>query len=222
MIFRHKSIEHVGLYAKATDKYVLAGLISSSHFYSLLSKICSKTVKIDVFGSPAITFFCAMNSHGVILPYFTENYVVERIKAELDNKINIVLYDGQFTALGNLISVNDKICLASRIFDKANLKLIADSLNVEVVQIDLGNFVTPGSLILLTNKGFCLSPLIKDKYDEVKELTGLSGEIVTCNTGSPYLHIGVIANSTGAIVGHNTTGFEMGRIEMALDLVDQK
>ncbi|MEM3373219.1 MAG: translation initiation factor IF-6 [Candidatus Anstonellales archaeon] len=220
MIFRHKSIEHIGLYAKASDEFVIAGNLNSTHFYSMLNKLSDKIVKIDIFGSPAITFFIACNKNGIVLPFFTEKYVLSTLKQELG--LNIMIYEGKNTALGNVLSVNDKMCICSKYMEKKDLKRIEDTLGVETIQVDLGNYVTPGSLILLTNKGFCLSPLIKDKYDEIKSLLNISGEVVTCNTGSPFLHIGIIANSKAALVGFKTTGFEMGRIQMALDLVEQK
>ena len=40
--------------------------------------------------------------------------------------------------------------------------------------------------------------------------------IGTVNHGSPVIGSGLIANSKGAIIGNQTTGIEMGRIEEAL------
>jgi translation initiation factor 6 len=40
--------------------------------------------------------------------------------------------------------------------------------------------------------------------------------IGTVNHGDPMIGTGLVANSKGAIIGRNTTGIEMGRIEEAL------
>ena len=45
-------------------------------------------------------------------------------------------------------------------------------------------------------------------------------DIGTVNLGSPYIAIGLVANSNGALVGSETTGPEIVKISHALNIVE--
>ncbi len=216
IILRHKRLEHVGLYAKACDAYAVAGEIDSPHLYNSIKQFADKIVKIDVLGSPAVTFFTAFNSNGIIFPFFVEKRVIQLFRKQ---GLSVSVYKGNLTALGNLVAANDRKAICSTLLSKSDIIAISDCLGVECLQLDLGQYLTPGSLIVVTNKGLCISPFLREKKEEIEEFFGISGEITTVNMGSGYLHIGMVANSKGALVGTKTTGFEMGRIENALDLI---
>lgn len=216
MILKHKSMHYVGMYAKACDACVIAGHVESSSFYNQLSSFSKKLVRIDITGSPAITFFTVLNSKSVILPFFTGDEVVSRLKSE---GLEVNLYKGKNLALGNLVAANDKGAVCSYLLEKQEVKQIGEWLGVEAVQLDIMPYSTPGSFIVPTNKGVCVSPVIRHKLSEIEEILKTKGEIVTCSMGSAFLHIGIVANSYGALVGSGSSGFEMGQVESALGLV---
>ena len=71
-----------------------------------------------------------------------------------------------------------------------------------------------------TNKGIIAHPGINE--DEVKileDVLKVEVDVGTANFGVPYLNSCMVANSNGVIVGKNSSGTELIRIEQALDLI---
>nr|MEB3860148.1 translation initiation factor IF-6 [Desulfurococcales archaeon] len=76
---------------------------------------------------------------------------------------------------------------------------------------------TIGSIIVVTNRGCIVHPDAGE--DEIKFLSQVFGVPVlpgTANFGISFVRMGIVANSKGAIVGEETRGPEIVRIQMAL------
>jgi len=81
----------------------------------------------------------------------------------------------------------------------------------------LGGHKVVGSCIVLNSKGCLVNIDIEEKeIKEVEKLLGLSAGISSVNRGNPYVRSGIICNSNGYILGGETTGAEVLRIETAL------
>ncbi len=77
-----------------------------------------------------------------------------------------------------------------------------------------------GSMCIATNKGFLLNMHAKkEDFEFVKEHLKVDGDIGTVNFGSPFVKSGIIANSKGVLVGDQTTGPEISRIDEALGFI---
>ena len=215
IILKHKRIDNIGLFAKACDDLVIVGNIQSESFYRQVSELAPEVIRVDIMGSPAIVFSVVLNSNGIVVPSFMSNSQIDLLKKTGKN----VHVCSSGSAVGNLIAVNDKGGIASKRLPKKELYAMGDALGIELVDFDLGKYTTPGSLAVATNKGVCVSPSIKNMHADFEEILKVNGDIVTCNMGSPYLHIGIIANSKGAYVGHSTSGFELGQIESSLGFI---
>jgi translation initiation factor 6 len=73
---------------------------------------------------------------------------------------------------------------------------------------------------ITTNKGVLCHPKITPKERTLLEsVFDVPVSIGTVCHGMPYVGVGVVANSNGALTGTYTTGIELGRIEEALDLI---
>jgi len=94
---------------------------------------------------------------------------------------------------------------------------IGEFLDVEVYRGTISGLKTVGMAATVTNKGVLVHPRAsKFELDRLDEIFSLHVDIGTVNLGSPLVGSGLLANSKGYVVGRETTGHEMGRIEDAL------
>ena len=132
---------------------------------------------------------------------------------EYEKKANKII-DTKLTALGNNLIIKDNICLANPNFSSKTLKQLE---NFKVTQDKIANFSIVGSCAVLTKKGGLLH--IDSTESDIKKIENLfkvKFDIGTVNMGNPYVHSGIIANSNGYIVGGQTSGPEIMRIDFAL------
>jgi len=209
---------NLGVYAIATDKYVL---VRFDLYQKTLNKL-KDTFKVPVLKtkiaeSPIIGVFAVGNSNGILVPYFTLESEINTLKKELGVIVEKV--PSKMTALGNIILANDKGAVAHPELERKAIKVIEDVLDVEVVCGKIYRLPLVGSMSVATNKGAIVHPMASDE-----ELGWLSSvlkvpvDIGTVNHGSPFVGAGMIANSYGAATGLPTTGPELLRIERALEV----
>ncbi len=176
-------------------------------------------LKAKVYGTNLVGMFCAGNSNGLLVPYFTSDHEVGELeKFCSQHGAEVARLGGKYTALGNLIACNDRGAYVSRHI--RDLDTIRDTLGVEVTVGDVGGHSEVGAHLLATNKGFIAHPDAEDRLDELKDVFGAAGMVGTVNFGVPYVKAGLIANSRGYITGTRTTGIELQRIDDALGFMD--
>jgi len=72
-----------------------------------------------------------------------------------------------------------------------------------------------------TNRGvLCHPKATDDELDAVESALGVRADIGTINYGAPLVGSGLVANDNGYVVGRETTGPELGRIEDALGYLE--
>ena len=100
-------------------------------------------------------------------------------------------------------------------------KLIEDTLDCEVETGQIAKLNIVGSVAIASNKGCLCHPKVTDKErQQMEKLFDVNVMIGTVNHGVPMVGSGLVANTKGAIIGNQTTGIEMGRIEEALGFLD--
>jgi translation initiation factor 6 len=78
----------------------------------------------------------------------------------------------------------------------------------------IGNIPTVGMAGVATNKGLLLNPgLTKHEIRDIEEITDLPIGTGTINMGNGLVGTGLVANTTGFLVGMSTSGFELSRID---------
>mgnify|MGYP006291494139 CR=1 FL=1 len=123
----------------------------------------------------------------------------------------------KFNAAGNDILVNDYGCLVHPDVKDSTLKEIKQTFKVPTYRGTIAGLKTVGMAAVVTNKGLLCHPKLSDvEKKQLKKIFDVPVMIGTVNHGSPVIGAGIIANSNGAVIGNNTTGIEMGRIEEAL------
>jgi len=211
----------IGMYSLATESIVLIPrMLPQSKAQEFADWLKVKLAYTPIGGSVLTGAFVCANSNGMLLPHSIREEELAEIKNVFDGTITIM--ETKKTAYGNLVLASDKGAVADPRIKEADVKKIADTLGVEVLQTEIAGLPYVGSLATATNKGVLAHPLLKDEERKILEQAfKVPVDVGTINCGVPYVGTGLIANSYNAIAGSMTTGPEMFIIGNALDVVQE-
>jgi len=210
---------NIGVYVAISDRVALIPADAPEKVERSLSKnLGVRVVRASIQDSPLLGVLCAMNSHGIIVGRLVRERELELLRKVLGDEMVIEVLDIKETALGNLVLANDRGAVVSPLLPKRVVSRISDVLGVEAIQMRLGGSYLVGALGVATNKGVLLCPLASDEeVEQVIEVLRVSkGGVGTVNRGNIFVRSGLVANSKGALVGFETTGPELMRIQSAL------
>lgn len=211
---------YVGVFITASEKWALIPESAPDKVeLAIRRNLGVEAIRASIGETPLLGILCVMNSKGLLLGNIVKEEEVDRIRKAVGDALVVdVLDEIKENALGNLILTNDSTAIVSPLIPPPARAKIADTLDVEVVQMKLGGSNFVGALGVATNRGVLLSPILSD--EEVNTLISLmkvpKGGIGTVNRGNVFVKSGVVANSRGALVGFDTTGIEMMRIQASL------
>lgn len=173
-----------------------------------------KIIHVSVAGTRLIGPMTVMNNNGILLPSTVSDEEIQILK---QTGLNVERLNSKFTAIGNLISANDKGAIVSNLFKGEVDQDIKDTLGVPIHAMSIGGFVQAGSMVVATNAGAIVHPKANDdEISRISEILQVEAEPATVNGGSPFLSSGIIANFSSVIVGNLTTGPELIMISRAL------
>jgi translation initiation factor 6 len=173
-----------------------------------------KIIHVSVAGTRLIGPMTVMNNNGILLPSTVSDEEIQNLK---QTGLNVERLKSKFTAIGNLISANDKGAIVSNLFKGEVDQDIKDTLGVPIQAMSIGGFVQAGSMVVATNAGAIVHPKANDsEISRISEILHVEAEPATVNGGSPFLSSGIIANFSSVIVGNLTTGPELIMISRAL------
>jgi translation initiation factor 6 len=212
----------IGVYSLATEHMVMIPqVVPDDKAKEYADWLNVPLIHTSISGSVLIGSLVCANSNGLLVSNSIRNEELEHIKAVY--KGNITVMDTKKTAYGNLILANDKGAVVDPRFKPNDLKLISDTLGVEVAATEIAALPYVGSLATATNKGVLAHPMLKEEEKKIIENTlKVPVELGTINCGVPYVGTGLIANSHAAVAGSMTTGPEMFIIGNALDVVQEE
>jgi translation initiation factor 6 len=175
-----------------------------------------KIIHVSIAGTRLIGPMTVMNNNGILLPYTVSDDEIRILK---QTGLNVDRLKSKFTAIGNLISANDKGAIVSNLFKGEAEQNIKDILGVPLQTFSIGGYVQVGSMIVATNAGAIVHPMANDsEISRISEILQVEAEPATVNGGSPFLSSGIIANFSSVIVGNLTTGPELIMISRALKI----
>jgi len=209
----------VGIFACATDRFcIVPASIRSAAIEHLEATLQVPCIKLEVAFKRLIGVMMVANSKGVLVPNHVdpkdEEEITKVFEAEFpDVKIHM-LNETKLNALGNLIATNDSGAVASSKFQPEILPVIQETLGVQVIPAKIATSPLVGTKIVANSKGTLVTPLATN--DEAEAFRAVfnteSWDFSTVCLGMDSLHIGMIANSNGAVVGSSTSGPELARI----------
>ncbi|MDI9644966.1 MAG: translation initiation factor IF-6 [Candidatus Verstraetearchaeota archaeon] len=209
---------NIGAFTFATDSFSLVPPDTPEGTIEEVSaSLGVPAYKATVSGSVLLGIFAIGNSRGMILPSTATENEVEAISSLTG--VPVAVYEGRVNALGNMVLVNDRAALVGRGTDKGLVELIRSHLGVDVYEGTIGGIRMTGVCAVVNSKGVVAHPMTSEaEIALLSKIFNTPVDVSTVNCGFPYLRVGITANSYGAVVGLDTTGPEMARIESSLGL----
>ncbi len=210
----------IGVFLRVTDKFMIVpSQIPATKIKKLEDWFGIQAVRTNIGGSVLVGCLVCANSHGIILPQYTWDEELVALKSL--SGVNIAVATTKRTAYGNLASANDRGAIVDPRLGKEDVKLLSDTLDVEVVPGEVAGLPYVGSLTTATNRGVMTHPMIKPEEEVLlKEVLKVSVGVGTINCGIPYIATGLIGNTKVAVAGSLTTGPELFMIGQALGVAD--
>jgi translation initiation factor 6 len=161
-----------------------------------------------------VGLFTAGNKNCILVP----RSVTDRERGKLDESgINYHVLESNENALGNLILVNNNGAMISpKLEDKKDE--IEDALEVPVTVGKIAGLPGVGVNGAANKHGALLHrETTEEEAEKVAEALQVEDvDIGTINLGSPYVGSGIICDNENVLVGEDTSGPEIGRIDRTL------
>ena len=211
---------YVGVFACATDSCVLVRPdVDDDVVADLSDELDAPAVQTTVGGSSTVGALATGNENGLLVSSRVLEYERDRLEEAVD--VPVAELPGNINAAGNVVLANDYGAYVHPDLPRETVQLIKDALEVPVERGDLAGVPTDGNAAVATNEGVLCHPKATDaELDFLEETLDVRADVGTINYGAPLVGSGLIANGAGYVVGENTTGPELGRIEDALGYID--
>ncbi|WP_297981081.1 translation initiation factor IF-6 [uncultured Methanobrevibacter sp.] len=210
---------NLGVYISVNDEVAIVPFNLPVEMESVIKEALEvDIIRTSIAGSNLNGVLSVGNSNGfVVSPYINEREIDVLESAGL----NIGLLPGKFTAVGNIIAVNDNGAMVGPEIGEDAIKVLEDTFKVPVETYQFADSKILGSASLVTNNGALLHrDSLSEEIAYIEEFFKVDANIGTVCKGMPLVGACAIANSKGVMVGESTTGPEMARIEEALGFLD--
>ncbi len=207
---------YVGVFARATDRCLLVRPDVDEDLQAACGdELDVPVVATTVGGSGTVGALATGNSHGLLV----SSRVRERERDRIADTLSLPVTElpGRINAAGNVVLANDHGAYVHPDLPREAVQAVAEGLDVPVERGDIAGVRTVGTAAVATNEGVLCHPKSTDEeLDALEALLEVPADIGTINYGGPLVGSGLIANSEGYIVGEETSGPELGRIDLAL------
>ncbi len=209
---------NVGVYMFATDRYAIVPEGLEEEKKEAVREVLGvEPFEATIAGTRLIGVLVGGNERGLLVSSTVTDDEVRLLREALGDGVIVEVLKSRNNAVGNLLVANSKAALLYPGVEREVVKVIQDVLDVEVYQRSIAGVSTVGSVVAVTNRGGLVHPDASE--EEVRFLSDIFGVPVltgTVNFGIGFVRTGLVANSRGAIVGSETSGPEIARIQMAL------
>ncbi|MCE7749154.1 MAG: translation initiation factor IF-6 [Candidatus Heimdallarchaeota archaeon] len=204
----------LGVFALSTEDFsIVPYSVKESSLKVISDTLSVKVIQTTIANSVLVGTMIVGNSKVIFVPQNIKEKEYKILEESLSDQTKLVELNSKYTALGNLIVMNDKGAIVSDMLEKNAQKQIQDELNIEITVGNLLGSPLVGSIAMSTNRGALVHPLLSE--EEIKEIASIlrvKADVCTINRGIPYPRVGIIANSKGAVIGTDSTGPESMRI----------
>lgn len=201
-------MNYLGLVGFATDKYCLVGCENRRKIEKIERVLGVKCVVSRALATNLVGLFCAGNSRGIIVPSALYEFERENLEAHF----RVLTLDSRYTAIGNLVLINDNGCVVSKLLKK-HAEEIAEFFGIPC-EVYEGSERLIGAIAVANNRG-CVAGK-KINHSQIERVLKVSVGYSTANFGSVHAGSCIITNSRGFVVGETTTGVELNQIKEIL------
>ncbi|MFB6154091.1 MAG: translation initiation factor IF-6 [Halodesulfurarchaeum sp.] len=211
---------YVGVFARATDGFLAVRPdLDEDLLEGLGSELEVPTVQTTVGGAGTVGALLVGNENGLLVSRRALDHEIERLSEATGSPVAEL--PGRINAAGNVVLANDHGAFVHPDLTREAVQVIAETLDVPVTRGAVGGVRTVGTAAVATNRGaLCHPKATDDELDTVEEALSVPADVGTINYGGPLVGSGLVANGNGYVVGQETTGPELGRIEDALGYVE--
>ena len=210
---------NLGVYISVNDEVAIVPFNLPTEMEPVMKEVLEvDLIRTSIAGCNLNGVLATGNSNGFVVSPHTTDREIELLE---DAGLNVARLPGKYTAVGNILAVNDYGAMAGPNIKEETIKVIEDTLKVPVEIYQFADSKIVGSASIVTNKGALLHrDTLSDELGHVEEFFKVEGNIGTVCKGMPLVGACGIANSNGVMVGEHTTGPEMARFEEALGFLD--
>ncbi len=211
---------YVGVFASATGSAVLVRPDADEDVIDAIAdELSVPAIATTVGGSSTVGALATGNENGLLVSSRVLEYERDRLEEAVERPI--VELPGSINAAGNVVLANDYGAYVHPDLPREAIGAIEEALEVPVERGDLAGVRTVGTAAVATNRGVLCHPKSTDaELDAVEEALDVRADVGTVNYGGPLVGSGLLATEGGYVVGEETTGPELGRIEDALGYID--
>ena len=211
---------YVGVFARATDDCLLVRPDAADELVDeLAEELAVVAVPTTVGGASTVGVLATGNENGLLVSNRVLDFERERLETALDVPVGAL--PGTVNAAGNVVLANDYGAFVHADLGPDAVAIVEETLQVPVERGELAGVRTVGMAAVATNAGVLCHPKSTDEeLDVLEEVLDVRADVGTINYGAPLVGSGLLANDSGYVVGEDTTGPELGRIEDALDYLD--
>lgn len=211
---------YVGVFARATDTALLCRPdVDSSESEAMATELDVPLVSTTIGQSSTVGALAVGNSSGLLV----SNQVTQSEHDRLTEAIGVPVTElpGRINAAGNVVLANDSGAYVHPDLSDEAVAAVENGLDVPVRRGELAGVRTVGMAAVATDDGVLCHPKSTDaELDELESHLGVPADVGTINYGGPLVGSGLLANGNSYVVGRDTTGPELGRIEDALGYID--
>ncbi|WP_256403547.1 translation initiation factor IF-6 [Halorubrum salinum] len=211
---------YVGVFARVVDDLLLVRPDADEELAEALGEELSATpLQTTVGGSNTVGALAVGNENGILVSPRATDRERSRIAEVADRAVSEL--PGEINAAGNVVLANDYGAYVHPDLARESVTAIRDTLDVPVVRGDLGDVRTVGTAAVANNTGvLCHPKSTESELQAVEDALDVRADLGTVNYGAPLVGSGLVANDHGYVVGEETTGPELGRIEETLGFID--
>jgi translation initiation factor 6 len=211
---------YIGVFSRATDDCLLIRRDAEDDVReSFAEELEVPVIQTTVGGSATVGALATGNANGILVSSRANEREIERIAEATDLPVGEL--PGRVNAAGNVVCCNDHGAYVHPDLSRNAVQAVQDTLDVPVERGDLAGVRTVGTAAVATNRGVLCHPKSTDEeLDFLEDLLDVPADLGTINYGGPLVGSGLVANENGFVVGQDTSGPELGRIENALGYID--
>jgi len=210
---------NLGVSIAVTDKMALVPPNLGEKMVGVIEECLQvPVIKTPISGSSLAGALAVGNSRGFLLSKFAFDNEIKEIKK---SGLEVERIPDRLTAVGNIILANDHGALVNPLLSDESIKVVSETLDVDVVRGSIAKFKINGSVAVATNKGVLAHPsATSEEIEFLEKVMKVPADVGTVNQGTRLVGAGTVANSNGVLVGSKTTGPEMARIEESLGFLE--